>query len=80
MANKPESWTQADRVELRNFIAKNPRFMRELTRRRPTIEGETMEHRAVTGSDVKGFFDAIEAIEKMQEDPPTSEQPGFIPS
>lgn len=79
MADNPDKWNQGDAVRLRAFIADNPKFLRVLGKRRPKIEGATMEARAVTGSDVNGFLAAIEVIEELQQDPmPNSDNPGFI--
>lgn len=79
MARNPSAWNQADAVELRTYIAKNPKFLKEMTNRLPTIEGTTMEARAVTGSDCNGFIQAIREIERMCQDEPVLDSPGFLP-
>lgn len=78
--SNPVIWTQQDAVSLRTYIASNPKFLLILQRdHRPKIEGNTMEARAVTGSDVKGFFDAIDAITAMQQDPDKqTDEAGFL--
>lgn len=76
----PDEWTQRDAIALRDFIAGNPKFLRVLVKRRPKIEGSTMEARAVTGSDVNGFLLAAEAIETLCLDPHQGvEDAGFLP-
>lgn len=67
--NDPDSWNQSDAVQLRTYIASHPKFIRVLAKRRPKIDGDTMEARAVTGSDVKGFLDCMDAIDALQRDP-----------
>jgi len=75
----PDNWNQSDAVKLRSFIMENPKFIRVLMKRRPKIEGDTMEARAVTGSDVKGFLDCMDAIDSLQRDPEASnEDAGYI--
>lgn len=76
----PDTWTQNDAITLREYTSKNPKFLRVLAKRRPKIEGNTMEARAVTGSDVNGFLSALEAIDSMQRDPNAgTESAGFLP-
>lgn len=65
----PDDWTIDDAVALRQFIGNNPKFLRVLNKRRPKIEGVTMEARAVSGSDMNGFLIAIDAIDALQRDP-----------
>jgi hypothetical protein len=78
-SNDPDTWTIADAVALRSFVSENPKFIRVLAKRRPKIEGDTMESRAVTGSDVKGFLDCMDVIDALQRDPDaTNENAGFI--
>lgn len=63
-------WTQTDAVNLRTYLAANPKFLTILMDvHRPRVEGNTMEARAVTGSDLNGFLLAIDAIKAMQGDP-----------
>lgn len=69
MAQDPFAWNQNDAIALRKFIGDNPKFLINLGRKRPKIEGTTMEARAVTGSDANGFLAALEAIDTMQRDP-----------
>lgn len=77
--NDPDAWSQSDAVKLRNYILEHPKFMRVLAKRRPKIEGSTMEARAVTGSDVNGFLACMDTIEALQRDPDIlSEDAGFI--
>lgn len=68
MPQNPDQWTQDDAVKLRQYIASHPKFLRVLNLRRPKIEGNTMESRAVTGSDMNGFLAATDAIDDMQRD------------
>lgn len=80
MDQDPDTWTIADAVALRSFIAGNPKFLRVLSSYRPKIEGTTMEARAVTGSDANGFMAAEDAIKLLQRDPsPQSDNAGFTP-
>lgn len=75
----PDQWTENDAVKLRTFISDHPKFLRILAKRRPAIKGDTMEARAVTGSDVKGFLDCIDEIEKMQRADYQGDKPaGFV--
>lgn len=69
MPQDPDTWTQTDAVGLRDYIAAHPKFLRCLQKRRPKIEGTTMEARAVTGSDANGFLAALDEIDAMQRDP-----------
>lgn len=78
MAQNPPTWSDADKVALRNFVASNPNFTAELMRRLPKIEGNTVEARAMTGSDVKGYIDCIETITSMQQDTPQPDSTEFI--
>lgn len=64
----PNDWSEADAVALRAFITQNPRFLEILKSRIPKVSGTTMQERAMTGSEVKGFFDCIDAIESLQKD------------
>lgn len=78
MDQDPDTWTVADAVALRSFIANNPKFTRVLAKQRPKIEGATMEARAVTGSDANGFMLALDVIDTLQRDPvPQSDNAGF---
>lgn len=75
----PMIWRQEDAVALRRFITDNPKFLIALGRRRPRIEGLTMEARAVTGSESLGYMTALENIDDLQRDPVQStEEAGFI--
>lgn len=80
MANDPDQWTQDDAIKLRDYIASHPKFLRVLTKtHRPKIEGNTVEARAVTGSDMNGFLVCIDAIDAMQRDPANNvDNAGFI--
>jgi len=62
-------WTLNDAIALRDFLNRNPKFLKVLSERRPKIQGVTMESRAVTGSDANGFLLAVDAIEALQQDP-----------
>jgi hypothetical protein len=76
----PDKWTQGDAIALRSFLNHNPKFLRVLTdKHRPKIEGNTVEARAMTGSDAKGFFDCVDAIKVMMQDPTENpDDAGFI--
>lgn len=76
----PDEWSQQDAVKLRTFLNDNPRVLRKLWSMRPKIEGQTMEARAVTGSDLNGFFICWDALDQMQQDPPRSDNAGHIDS
>lgn len=79
MAQDPDQWTIADAVALRLFLGDNPKFLRVLGKRRPKIEGATMESRAVTGSDANGYLLALDEIESlMREGIESSDNAGFI--
>lgn len=75
----PDQWLQSDAVSLRQFLGDNPKLMRVLAKRRPKIEGSTMESRAVTGSEAAGFIKAVEEIEALCLDVTRStEEAGFV--
>lgn len=75
----PETWTQADAVALRTFLSDNPKFLIALANRRPKSKGDTMEARAVSGSEAEGHLGSIEIIKTMCNDPlPQSDDAGFI--
>lgn len=79
MPKDQNEWTQGDAVALRTYLSANPKFLAHLSDQRPEIRGSTMEERAMTGSDAKGFFDALDVIKSMTQDPiPSAEGAGFI--
>lgn len=60
------TWTDADAVTLRDYLAKNPRFLAEFARRKPPMtKTETLEARAVSGSARAGYEDGLGAINDM---------------
>ncbi len=61
-------WTQSDAVSLRNFISQNKNFLTTLRERQPKITGTTVEERAMTGSDRKGYDEVFIVLDAMQQD------------
>jgi CDP-diacylglycerol pyrophosphatase len=80
--SKSSEWTQNDAVELRNHLAKQPKFMRVLASKLPrNKDAMTIEAAAVTGMQMEGFLLALNAISAMCEDQTPSanaEQHGSI--
>lgn len=69
-------WTTTDAQRLREFLAANPNFQRELTRRIPKrTQTETMEAKSLNAERREGARDIIEEITKLSEYNETPERP-----
>jgi hypothetical protein len=67
MAEDPHAkWTEQDAQALRTMLDKIPRFLPHLATRVPKITAnQTIEARAMSGSEVKGADVLLEAIKDM---------------
>lgn len=68
--NKPEppivNWSDKDASLLRSFLDASPMFFAALRAKRPKItQTETMEARAMSGSEIKGAEHMLEAIREL---------------
>ncbi len=62
----PDQWTESDAVKLRAFLSECPKFKDIMRARLPKIDGATVESRAMTGSDVKGYLEALDTIDNLK--------------
>lgn len=74
-------WRPDQAVALRQFIAGNPNFLPLLEQRICKCEGDTIEERAVTGSEAQGSRNTIQDVRDMAVDQPTEvrENGGTVP-
>lgn len=66
MPNDNPTWTEADAVALRQFLAANPNFLPQLRRYKASKEGpQTMEAAALRGARRDGADDILDGVLKM---------------
>ena len=69
MPDSPLDWNQSDAVKLRTYLGESgDKLLKVMRSQGPKIGGATMEERAMTGSERKGWDDAIEFITNRQRD------------
>lgn len=79
MPANPLLWGDDDAATLRAYLDKNPRFLAELRARAPRMtKTETMEARAMSGSEIKGAEQIFAAIDKLAGQNPDPQESGFI--
>jgi len=68
-ADLTPQWTTQDRVQLREFLAKCPQFIRVLAAERPKAPaGADAALKGTVGLEIAQHFSTIEQIEKMASD------------
>lgn len=79
-ANPLTQWDDNDAALLRNFLDKCPRFLPTLQSKRPRVTAnQSMEARAMSGSEVKGAEDLLAAIDQMAAGPSVTQSPFIGP-
>lgn len=72
-------WGDTDRVALREFLNKHPHFIPHLELAKPACEGDTLEKRALSGSEKEGAEKILQKLDTLAQDENTNnEEPGFI--
>lgn len=67
-------WTQDDRSSLRDFLLKNPKFLRLLEKSLPRSEKAlTRDEAANQGQQAEGYLKALDKIEELADDPKPGE-------
>ncbi len=74
-------WSINERMVLKEFLKKNPRFMLMLRGSLPKSEGDTLEKMALTASKRSGGEEMLSLIESLSQDvdPESTETPYLAP-
>lgn len=78
MSEQNLEWSEQDKVNLRRFLASNPKFLNLLKKDRPKVESKGFEAAALEGHRKQGFEDAIDRIESMAESDTAQDDTKFI--